>query len=144
MHTFLHPHHTSAPTVNTVLPHLDFLYFHIPFIYVSPSGRYWAEISDTIISGTFRQWKEGTTKSETYYPGTTPHHQHTLQCNGALGSEAWRLCLLWQETLSCMRPETPRQCSGAPGPGWWSTAEDSFPPRWDSLWPTPSSAPRTF
>lgn len=34
-----------------------------------PSGRYWAEISDTIISGTFRQWKEGTTKSEIYYPG---------------------------------------------------------------------------
>ncbi|KAM9820703.1 sigma non-opioid intracellular receptor 1 [Neosynchiropus ocellatus] len=33
------------------------------------SGRYWAEISDTIISGTFRQWKEGTTKSELYYPG---------------------------------------------------------------------------
>ena len=36
----------------------------------SPSpGRYWAEISDTIISGTFRQWKEGSTKSEIYYPG---------------------------------------------------------------------------
>ncbi|KAM9425313.1 sigma non-opioid intracellular receptor 1 [Pholidichthys leucotaenia] len=33
------------------------------------SGRYWAEISDTIISGTFRQWKEGSTKSEVYYPG---------------------------------------------------------------------------
>ncbi|KAG2466406.1 KATL2 protein, partial [Polypterus senegalus] len=33
------------------------------------SGRYWAEISDTIISGTFRQWKEGTTKSDVYYPG---------------------------------------------------------------------------
>ncbi|XP_043309156.1 sigma non-opioid intracellular receptor 1 isoform X1 [Cervus elaphus] len=28
------------------------------------SGRYWAEISDTIISGTFHQWREGTTKSE--------------------------------------------------------------------------------
>ncbi|XP_066507383.1 sigma non-opioid intracellular receptor 1 [Hoplias malabaricus] len=38
------------------------------------SGRYWAEISDTIISGTFRQWKEGTTKSETYYPGDTVVH----------------------------------------------------------------------
>lgn len=36
---------------------------------VSPPGRYWAEISDTIISGTFRQWKEGTTKSEVFYPG---------------------------------------------------------------------------
>ncbi|XP_016097826.1 sigma non-opioid intracellular receptor 1-like, partial [Sinocyclocheilus grahami] len=38
------------------------------------SGRYWAEISDTIISGTFRQWKEGSTKSETYYPGDTIVH----------------------------------------------------------------------
>merc|ERR1719357_1345835 len=38
------------------------------------SGRYWAEISDTIISGTFRQWKEGTTKSELYYPGDTIIH----------------------------------------------------------------------
>ncbi|XP_023799779.1 sigma non-opioid intracellular receptor 1 isoform X2 [Cyanistes caeruleus] len=32
------------------------------------SGRYWADISDTVISGTFRQWKEGTTRSEIYYP----------------------------------------------------------------------------
>ncbi|XP_071001021.1 sigma non-opioid intracellular receptor 1 [Oncorhynchus clarkii lewisi] len=38
------------------------------------SGRYWAEISDTIISGTFRQWKEGSTKSEMYYPGDTIVH----------------------------------------------------------------------
>ncbi|XP_048875011.1 sigma non-opioid intracellular receptor 1 [Brienomyrus brachyistius] len=38
------------------------------------SGRYWAEISDTVISGTFRQWKEGTTKSEMYYPGDTILH----------------------------------------------------------------------
>ncbi|CAM4730708.1 hypothetical protein PO909_022222 [Leuciscus waleckii] len=38
------------------------------------SGRYWAEISDTVISGNFRQWKEGTTKSETYYPGDTIVH----------------------------------------------------------------------
>ncbi|XDA71950.1 hypothetical protein R6Z07F_002236 [Ovis aries] len=34
------------------------------------SGRYWAEISDTIISGTFHQWREGTTKSEVFYPVT--------------------------------------------------------------------------
>ncbi|XP_059400433.1 sigma non-opioid intracellular receptor 1 [Carassius carassius] len=39
------------------------------------SGRYWAEISDTIISGMFRQWKEGSTKSETYYPGDTIVHE---------------------------------------------------------------------
>uniref|UniRef100_A0A6I8NCT4 Sigma non-opioid intracellular receptor 1 n=1 Tax=Ornithorhynchus anatinus TaxID=9258 RepID=A0A6I8NCT4_ORNAN len=39
------------------------------------SGRYWAEISDTLISGTFRQWKEGMTKSEIYYPGETVVHR---------------------------------------------------------------------
>uniref|UniRef100_A0A3P9M0Z4 Sigma non-opioid intracellular receptor 1 n=3 Tax=Oryzias TaxID=8089 RepID=A0A3P9M0Z4_ORYLA len=39
------------------------------------SGRYLVEISDTIISGTFRQWKEGTTKSEIYYPGDTIVHK---------------------------------------------------------------------
>ncbi|KAH0627766.1 hypothetical protein JD844_008079 [Phrynosoma platyrhinos] len=38
------------------------------------SGRYWADIYDTVISGTFRQWKEGTTKSEIYYPGDTIVH----------------------------------------------------------------------
>lgn len=38
------------------------------------SGRYLAEISDTIISGTFQQWKEGSTKSEMYYPGDTIVH----------------------------------------------------------------------
>uniref|UniRef100_A0A8C3F6C6 Sigma non-opioid intracellular receptor 1 n=1 Tax=Chrysemys picta bellii TaxID=8478 RepID=A0A8C3F6C6_CHRPI len=35
------------------------------------SGRYWADIYYAIISGTFRQWKEGTTRSEIYYPGDT-------------------------------------------------------------------------
>ncbi|XP_074850538.1 sigma non-opioid intracellular receptor 1 [Carettochelys insculpta] len=39
------------------------------------SGRYWVDISDTIISGTFRQWKEGMTKSEIYYPGDTIVHR---------------------------------------------------------------------
>ncbi|XP_006758617.1 PREDICTED: sigma non-opioid intracellular receptor 1 [Myotis davidii] len=40
-----------------------------------PAGRYWAEISDTIISGTFHQWREGTTKSEVFYPGETVVHR---------------------------------------------------------------------
>ncbi|XP_053148919.1 sigma non-opioid intracellular receptor 1 [Hemicordylus capensis] len=39
------------------------------------SGRYWADIYDTVISGTFRQWKEGMTKSEIYYPGDTIVHR---------------------------------------------------------------------
>ncbi|XP_071944393.1 sigma non-opioid intracellular receptor 1-like [Antedon mediterranea] len=38
------------------------------------SGRYWANISDTIMTGTFRQWKEETTESQVYYPGTTLLH----------------------------------------------------------------------
>ncbi|KFQ90648.1 Sigma non-opioid intracellular receptor 1, partial [Nipponia nippon] len=36
-------------------------------------GQYWADISNTIISGTFRQWKEGTTRSEIYCGGTIVH-----------------------------------------------------------------------
>ncbi|XP_077353708.1 sigma non-opioid intracellular receptor 1 [Festucalex cinctus] len=39
------------------------------------SGRYWADISDTLVSGTFRRWKEGTTKIELFYPGDTVMHQ---------------------------------------------------------------------
>ncbi|XP_054612744.1 sigma non-opioid intracellular receptor 1 [Dunckerocampus dactyliophorus] len=39
------------------------------------SGRYWAEISDTIISGTYRRWTDGTTKSELFYPGDTIVHE---------------------------------------------------------------------
>lgn len=38
-------------------------------LFLSTAGRYWADIYDTIISGTLRRWKEGTTKSELYYPG---------------------------------------------------------------------------
>ncbi|XP_051906292.1 sigma non-opioid intracellular receptor 1 [Hippocampus zosterae] len=39
------------------------------------SGRYWADISDTLISGSFRRWKEGTTKSEIFSPGDTVMHE---------------------------------------------------------------------
>ncbi|EDV23543.1 Sigma non-opioid intracellular receptor 1 [Trichoplax sp. H2] len=39
------------------------------------SGRYWATISDTILSGSFRQWKEGTTFSNVHRPGTTVIHE---------------------------------------------------------------------
>jgi len=61
--------------------HMILRYFLCDF-----SGRYWAKISDTIISGSFRQWKEGSTKSQLYYPGnthytithdTTTHAPHT-------------------------------------------------------------------
>ncbi|KAM9590719.1 uncharacterized protein ACIBXB_005845 isoform 1-T1 [Morphnus guianensis] len=54
------------------------------------SGRYWADISNTVISGTFQQWKEGTTRSEIYYPGKRSSH-------GALQavSMSWDMIALW-------------------------------------------------
>uniref|UniRef100_A0A9L0J566 Sigma non-opioid intracellular receptor 1 n=1 Tax=Equus asinus TaxID=9793 RepID=A0A9L0J566_EQUAS len=51
------------------------------------SGRYWAEISDTIISGTFHQWREGTTKSEVFYPGFSAALQRPIPPNLAI----WRV-----------------------------------------------------
>ena len=41
---------------------------------MDPLGRYWANISDTIVSGTFRQWKEGTTDFVMYTPGDLVLH----------------------------------------------------------------------
>ncbi|XP_020563472.1 sigma non-opioid intracellular receptor 1 isoform X2 [Oryzias latipes] len=86
------------------------------------SGRYLVEISDTIISGTFRQWKEGTTKSEIYYPVFLLPQQVTP------------LFIKWV---------TPQLCSGLLGLGWWSMAKVSSHPPWALLWQTPCSAPRT-
>ncbi|NWH55510.1 SGMR1 protein, partial [Fregata magnificens] len=36
-------------------------------------GQYWEDMSDTIISGTFQQWKEGTTRSEICCGDTIVH-----------------------------------------------------------------------
>lgn len=82
-------------TKETICGHLSLLYYlpsfsSLDFVYKTLcasahclilSGRYWAEISDTIISGTFRQWKEGTTKSEIYYPGNTLTHFNPICCS---------------------------------------------------------------
>lgn len=38
------------------------------------SGRYWANISDTVIEGTYVQWPEGSTTTHTYAPGDTVIH----------------------------------------------------------------------
>ncbi|KAK6177504.1 hypothetical protein SNE40_015594 [Patella caerulea] len=38
------------------------------------SGRYWANISDTVLTGTFRQWHEGQLTYKTYKPGETVYH----------------------------------------------------------------------
>ena len=37
-------------------------------------GRYWANISDTVISGKFVQWPEGTTRAKVFGPGDTVLH----------------------------------------------------------------------
>ncbi|CAH3042340.1 unnamed protein product [Porites evermanni] len=38
------------------------------------SGRYWANISDTILTGSYRQWSEGRFGSRVYSPGETVYH----------------------------------------------------------------------
>ncbi|WAR14619.1 SGMR1-like protein [Mya arenaria] len=38
------------------------------------SGRYWANISDTILTGSFRQWQEGALGSTIFLPGQTVYH----------------------------------------------------------------------
>lgn len=43
-------------------------------LFVSHSGRYWANISDTLISGSFRQWREGGTEAIEYSVGDTIQH----------------------------------------------------------------------
>ncbi|XP_072462643.1 sigma non-opioid intracellular receptor 1 isoform X3 [Notamacropus eugenii] len=63
------------------------------------SGRYWAEISDTIISGTFRQWREGTTKSEVYYPEASGRSPWNLLSGRSRKSLEWNCpCELRQGT----------------------------------------------
>lgn len=37
-------------------------------------GRYWANITDTVISGKFIQWPEGTTRPKVFTPGETVFH----------------------------------------------------------------------
>ena len=36
---------------------------------MSHTGRYWINVSDTIVEGTFRQWKEGSLDSVVHLPG---------------------------------------------------------------------------
>ena len=39
-----------------------------------PPGRHWLNISDIVVSGEFREWKEGSTKSVVLYPGNKACH----------------------------------------------------------------------
>lgn len=38
------------------------------------SGRYWANISDVVVQGNFRQWREGSTVTLVHGPGTLVKH----------------------------------------------------------------------
>lgn len=45
------------------------LFFGTPLETMGHSGRYWANVSDTLITGEFHQWKEGTLDVNIYKPG---------------------------------------------------------------------------
>ena len=42
------------------------------------TGRYWVNISDTIVEGTFRQWKEGSLDSVVHLPGIPISCKHLV------------------------------------------------------------------
>ena len=44
--------------------------FAVWFVLKMPSGRYWANISDTVLTGEFRQWSEGEMYASVHLPGT--------------------------------------------------------------------------
>ena len=48
------------------------------------AGRYWINVSDTIVEGTFRQWKEGSLDSAMYFPGIS----HLLYYHLSIDSDA--------------------------------------------------------
>ncbi|KAK7501892.1 hypothetical protein BaRGS_00006978 [Batillaria attramentaria] len=53
------------------------------------SGRYWANISDTILIGTFHQWKEGALERITYGPGDTVFHAWGEATSVSWKAETW-------------------------------------------------------
>ncbi len=61
--------HTGAIGCIVLTTHYQLVATPISFTAAPCVGRYWACISDTVLSGTFRQWKEGTTESQLYERG---------------------------------------------------------------------------
>ncbi|NXK01283.1 SGMR1 protein, partial [Corythaixoides concolor] len=59
------------------------------------SGRYQVDISNTVVSGTFQQWKEGTTRSEIYYPGDTIVHQAGEATSVQWSAGTWMVEYSW-------------------------------------------------
>uniref|UniRef100_A0A8C4Q414 Sigma non-opioid intracellular receptor 1 n=1 Tax=Eptatretus burgeri TaxID=7764 RepID=A0A8C4Q414_EPTBU len=51
---------------------------------IAQSGRHWANVSATLVSGTVRQWKEGTMTGEVFYAGDT-----VWRASGEATAEQW-------------------------------------------------------
>lgn len=80
---------------------------------VGHSGRYWAEIQDTILSGHFRQWPEGGTQFFEFGPGETVYHPAWLAT-----AVQWRHGTWMVEYARGVIPSTMSTCTpphGRPG-----------------------------
>ena len=62
---------TNHRVIFTEISNLSVLITVLYFIF---TGRYWANISDTVLTGTFRQWSEGSLNVNVYKPGDTIPH----------------------------------------------------------------------
>ena len=56
--------YTQCITIQCSSPGMSFM-----LVLLLPLGRHWLNISDIVVSGEFREWKEGTTESVVLYPG---------------------------------------------------------------------------
>ena len=61
------------------------------------AGRYWANISDIVLTGEFRQWKEGTLTVNVYKPGKSD----VVRC----------LCVFQGDTSGVCMPDVVRRAS---------------------------------
>eukprot|EP00871_Galdieria_phlegrea_P003517 jgi/Galph1/4166/GphlegSOOS_G2830.1 len=55
------------------------------------SGRYWIDIYDTVLRGTFYQWQEGTTQQVCYVAGDTIHHPPLAAAAVNWKTDTWML-----------------------------------------------------
>ncbi|EME30122.1 C-8 sterol isomerase [Galdieria sulphuraria] len=55
------------------------------------SGRYWIDIYDTLLRGTFQQWSEGTTHYVTYSAGDTIYHPRLSATAVCWKEDTWML-----------------------------------------------------
>jgi len=55
------------------------------------SGRYWADIHDTLLTGEFRQWKEGTVRAFVHHPGDEVIHYRLEATSVTFADDTWML-----------------------------------------------------